>query len=72
MLQRFDPATENPLDFGFVDIGGAGNERKVSQVPRQTDSAADDDVGLGSRTTQPFTTGFGKLLEIHGRDAQCK
>ena len=59
LVQLLDPPAEDLADLGPVGVGRAGDERKVGQVARQPDAAADDDVRLGPGAAQPFAAGFG-------------
>ena len=36
-------------DAGVVGLGGAAHEGIIGQIPRQPDSATDDDIGFGTR-----------------------
>jgi hypothetical protein len=57
-VHRIDPRTNLPNDRIPILFGTSTNERKLCQIPRQPNSAADDNVGIGPGTAKPLTTIF--------------
>jgi stage II sporulation protein D len=58
------------FDLRAIRSASPGNEGESGKIPRQADTAANDNIGLRAGASQPFTTRRCKIIQVHGRSAR--